>query len=527
MLVGFRAYVADPNDNSVAVLNSLSGTILTRIATGTGPLSVQLMPNAAKVYVTNFGTNTVTVIDASTNIPEATITVGSAPAGVVFNSISTRAYVTNSGSNTVSVINTATNAVVATVNVGNTPIGVAISPDDMLVYVANSGDGTVTVINANTNTVLGAPIAVGTTPRFLSVAPDGKVWVPNLNSNSVSVIDPNTNTVIATVSVLPGLNPNAVKVNPAGTFAYVVNSGSNDVTVISALSYTVIVPSIPVGITPDSIDFDTNPEVSVVRAFVTNFGSNSISIINTATNTVIATLNNIAIAGGPRGIDIGRLGAIESPSEPIDLLDPYVLEEIRESVCIIVDKVYTSCQQRECFPEINIPLTGTGPFIFQDIKFFNGTIVPGSLQITPIANRPNFFRVMLTISIAFTATLLDTGTGKTITISGTLPDIQKDIVLFIPPARDEVDLNIITETRSELLCTPTVFDCCLAIQVGVFLVLKVVGKVQLLVPAFGFCPEPAPCEAFAEQKVDVCATFFNPVKTPFPTDFFPPQLEDL
>lgn len=524
MLVGFRAYVANPLDNSVAVLNSLSGTILTRISTGPGPLSVRLAPTGTNAYVTNNGANTVTVIDTVTNSPIATVTVGIAPADVVINSICTRAYVTNSGSNTVSVIDTATNSVVATVSVGTTPIGVGISPDNTRVYVANSGSDNVTVINAITNTVVGPAIPVGDDPRFIDVAPDGRVWVANFGSNNVSVIDPNTNSVIASVAV--GAGPNSVRVNPAGTFAYVTNSISNTVSVISTLSF-VVVATVPVGVTPDRIAFDTNPEVSVTRAFVTNFGSNTISIIDTTTNTVIATLIGIALTGGPRGIDIGPLGAAESPGNPIDLTDPYVLEEIRESVCIIVDKVYASCQQRDCFPEIGVQLPPGGPFVVQNIRFFGGNIVPGSLQITPIPSRPNFSRVRLTVSIAFNATLLDTSTGSTTNITGTLPDILKDVVLFIPPARDEVDLTILVETRSELLCTPTVVDQCLLIQVGVFLVLKVVGRVQLLVPAFGFCPEPTPCENFIEAKKDICAIFFNPVMTPFPTDFFPPQLEDI
>jgi len=524
MLVGFRAYVANPLDNSVAVLNSLTGTILARVPTGPGPNSVKLLPLANKVYVTNNASNTVTVIDALTNIPVATITVGAAPADVAVNSTSTRAYVTNSGSNTVSIIDTTTDTVVATVNVGIAPIGVAVSPDDKRVYVANSGSDSLTIINAVNNTVI-TTIPICDDPRFIDVAPDGRVWVACFAANTVTVFDPNTNTVVASVPV--GTGPISVKVNPAGTFAYVANSLSNDVTVVSALGF-VPIATIPVGLTPDRIDFDTNPEVATVRAFVTNFGSNTISVIDTSTNMVIATLAGIALTGGPRGIDIGRFGAVESPGEPIDLLDPYVLEEIRESVCIIVDKVYTSCQQRECFPEIAVPITGgNGPFVFQEIKFLNGTIVPETLQITPIPGRPNFFRVRMTIQIQFTVTILDTSSGETITCTCTLPDIIKDIVLFIPPARDEVDLSIVTETRSELLCTPTVSDGCLLLQVGVFVVIKVVGKVQLLVPAFGFCPEPTPCEAFAERKLDVCATFFNPVKTPFPTNFFPPQLEDL
>ena len=81
-------------------------------------------------------------------------------------------------------------------------------------------------------------------------------YISNSGSNNVSVIDTATNTVIATVPV--GTTPYAVAVSPDGAQVYVANSGSNDVSVISTatnmVTATVKVGRAPrgVAVTPDS-----------------------------------------------------------------------------------------------------------------------------------------------------------------------------------------------------------------------------------------------------------------------------------
>src|SRR5262245_33866249 len=55
------------------------------------------------------------------------------------------------------------------------------------------------MIDPATNTVVGSPIPVGTGPTGISVDPNGaRVYVVNTNSNNVSVIDTATNAVIGT-----------------------------------------------------------------------------------------------------------------------------------------------------------------------------------------------------------------------------------------------------------------------------------------------------------------------------------------
>lgn len=204
------------------------------------------------------------------------------------------------------------------------------------------------------------------------------------------------------------------------------------------------------------------------------------------------------------------------------MTDVYPYDPYLERVCVIVEKVFFSCQQRECFPNLVVELPiGGGPFTFESITFNNGVILPDSIIITPIPGRPNFARAQFTIQICYTVTVRN-AIGTLITIPGCLPDIFKDIVIYYPPTRPEFDFNLRVETRSELLVPAIISGDELLITVGSFVISKLTGLVQLAINAFGYCPEPPFCEEFPTEEP--CIDFLNPNLTPFPTDFFPPQL---
>lgn len=203
--------------------------------------------------------------------------------------------------------------------------------------------------------------------------------------------------------------------------------------------------------------------------------------------------------------------------EKIDV-DGKMLEVLRclDNDCVIVDKVFASCQQRECFPDLEYDLDDLDCEEFARIKFRPGFIVPNTLVVTDIVGRPNFRRVRFTIRIPF---IVYDERGRE---EGEffLPDIFKDVILYIPDARDEFDFRIVVETQSVLLSPPDLNEGELNITVGVFIIVKVVGTVQLMIPAFGYCPEPPACEEFSPD--DICEIFDT---TDFP-EFFPPQLDD-
>ncbi|MHB8124425.1 MAG: YncE family protein [Desulfitobacteriaceae bacterium] len=503
-------------NNSVAIYNVYSDELIATIPVGVSPLFPKRTPDGTKVYIPNFGSNTVTVICTNKNHVIATIPVGIAPTAVGIDPTSTTAYVTNSGSGTVTVINIPTDTVVATITVGNGPEDATVARDGSRVYVSNGLDNTVSVINPTTNLVV-STIAVGTSPHGLITSIDNtKLYVVNSGSNNVTVINTATNGILTTIAV--GTTPVKIAANPVNPFLYVSNSASNNVSVISTVTNTVIA-TVAVGLNPLGLEVTGDG----TQVWVANQGDSSISIINTATNTISAALPT---AFPPRGVTVGRVGSALEPGAPIDLTDPYQLEEVAESVCIIVEKVYASCQQRECFPTFLIQLpVGAGPFTFISMTFANGIIVPGSIAITPIPSRPNFSRVQFTIQIPYTLTLRD-ASGAIVVLTGFLPDILKDIVLYFPPTRPEFDLNLRIETRSEVLVSPILTVTTIQLAIGSFVITKVTGLVQLLVPAFGYCPEPPLCEEFQTLELNPCLTFIDTALTPFPSDFFPPQLDD-
>ena len=124
-------------------------------------------------------------------------------------------------------------------------------------------------------------VTVGSSPYGVAITPDGTyAYVTNYGSNNVSVIQISTNTVVATVAV--GTNPVGVAITPDGNYAYVVNYGSNNVSVLQISTNTVVA----------TVTVETNPQQTAITpdgtyAYVANFSSNNVSVIqiNSAVNS--------------------------------------------------------------------------------------------------------------------------------------------------------------------------------------------------------------------------------------------------
>ena len=117
-------------------------------------------------------------------------------------------------------------------------------------------------------------------------------YVVNQGTDDVSVIDTSTNMVIATIPV--GDGPVRVVFTPDGSKAYVTNNFSDDVSVINTSTHTEIdvdgnpgngITRIPVGDAP--VGIDASPDGT--KVYVAHPALNIISVIDTATNTVDLT----------------------------------------------------------------------------------------------------------------------------------------------------------------------------------------------------------------------------------------------
>lgn len=298
--------------NTVAVIDTVTDTVITTITVGTSPGGIAFTPDGTTAYVTNQRDDTISVIDTATSTVIHTIAVGDRPILVEFTPDGTRAYVTNAFGDTVSVIDKESNTVIATIPVGEFPFGIAIgnTPLGPRAYVANTGlvapGNTVSVIDVDSNSptynMVIDTITVGLVPIDVAITPDGlSVYVTNAGDNTVSIIDTVTNTV---TTVLAGIEPSGVGtgITPFGPRAYVENFTSNTITVFDTRNDTVITTIIKgVGIAPGDAAFTPDGR----KVYVPNFLSGTISVIDTETNTIIASIppsGNIAFA-----IAIGRV----------------------------------------------------------------------------------------------------------------------------------------------------------------------------------------------------------------------------
>ncbi len=130
------------------------------------------------------------------------------------------------------------------------------------------------------------------------------------------MVDTGTNSVLANVVV--GEEPVDVAVTPDGTRAYVVNRGSNSVSVISVATLSVIA-DVQVGKEPSGIAIAPNG----LYALVSNFGDDTVSAIGTTTLSVTA---NIVVGKEPEGIAIApdaRFAYVAQRGGGISIIDSY------------------------------------------------------------------------------------------------------------------------------------------------------------------------------------------------------------
>src|SRR5450756_1980930 len=121
-----------------------------------------------------------------------------------------------------------------------TSVVVSCSNSSTSAYVENKS-GTVSQHPIGANgalpTTAASSVATGTNPYSIAVVPLGLyAYVANNGSNNVSeytvsagVLTSNTPTANPTGTIAAGTNPVSVTIDPTGSYVYVVNAGSNDI----------------------------------------------------------------------------------------------------------------------------------------------------------------------------------------------------------------------------------------------------------------------------------------------------------
>lgn len=134
----------------------------------------------------------------------------------------------------------------------------------------------------------------GESTKMAITSARNRIYLLNSGSNYISVLDGNSHTVLGDIIV--GSGPFGLAVNLSTNRIYVANFSSNNVSVIDGKSNTVIT-SITVGSNPVGVGVDSTTN----RIYVTNWGSNSVSVIDGFTHVVVAT---ISVGASPEGVNV-------------------------------------------------------------------------------------------------------------------------------------------------------------------------------------------------------------------------------
>ncbi len=263
-----RLYASEISNDTVAVMNTRTNRLITRIPVGDGPTAIGLNRATNLIYVENRFENSISVIDGATNTVVATIptpTYGvSTRIGV--NPLTNRIYaISGEDPTAVVVIDGATQAIITSIYVDYVAKEIDVNPATNRIYVTkfhvgDLGTNEVVVIDGAADTVI-AHIPLGSygDGRGLGVNPTtNRIYVtagPALRNNVLVVIDGATNTILAVVDLggrLPG-----VGVDSPANRIYVTDSTREAVRVIdgvtNSLSGTFEVGRSPQGVAVNSL----------------------------------------------------------------------------------------------------------------------------------------------------------------------------------------------------------------------------------------------------------------------------------
>ena len=212
---------------------------------------------------------------------------------------------------------------------------VTVDPSGKFAYVASSGDGedsdgsvAIYSINATTGALTsttggvlgngdGAPgffnsMTFDPSGKFAYAAEGGApaAGFGSLSSVAMYGVNGTTGALTSIGAIAAGGIPDSVAVDPSGKFAYVTNSGSNDVSMYTIDATTGALASIgtgtiAAGTSPDSVAVDPAGKF----AYVTNFNSNDVSMYTIdATTGALASIGSIAAGTSPFSVAVDPAG---------------------------------------------------------------------------------------------------------------------------------------------------------------------------------------------------------------------------
>ena len=215
---------------------------------------------------------------------------------------------------------------------------------------------------------------------------------------------------------------------------------------------------------------------------------------------------------------------------PCNLSGNEVFSGLNEKICIQVQRVYDSCLQQEQLDDKEVTITsyaqvansGCGcscnnndntetvaptsapvpPITFESCRSTTTEGTIRDLTVERLCDRPCFARVRCKIDVPIDILFTDAACREY--IGRGMVTVDRDVLLSIP---DESIVPYNIESMVSAICVSGTYlrNNVFELEICVTVVLKVLAKVEVLVPSYGYCEVP-PCEEFADS---VCDEFFS------------------
>ena len=274
--------------NQVAVLSTASYAKIATVAVGSHPCSLVFAPDGDVFYVGEAGDGTVTPVTVMTNDQSppwsftagSPISVGGAPRQLAYAPNKTLlAVVAGSTSGSLAAVDLDTREVVS-VTVGAGASALAVTPSGAQVFVANTTDGTVSQIGRAADgryqlvqTIGGLPGAAG-----IAITPDAQRVVVCCSDGSVRILDATAPEITPQTRIAVGGKPTALALDPSGAYAFVLDSSTSRLLMLSLAKGTLIGSPVTVAAGSTSVSISPDGMVALV-------GGSKMSVIALQTYT--------------------------------------------------------------------------------------------------------------------------------------------------------------------------------------------------------------------------------------------------
>ena len=298
LAAGAKAYVGNFKDNTVSVIDTAGGAVISTLPVAAGPDGIAITPNGATVFVSGSSVSALTIIDAATDRVLPAVEVGKGPQGLAMSPDGRLLLVAVNGDDQVVFLDTTARSVIGRVAVTK-PHTIAIRPDGKVAYVAAQEPGhfALVAIDLATRIVIGT-LPLEKPPRDLEFGQDGKALYFTLAGvNAVQVLDPMTNKVVAQITT--GVSPHIADYFAGSSVGVIVVQGPGELALFDPAT-NLQVRAIAVGKQPHWVD-----AIDATHMLVSNEGSNTVSMVDLSTGTT----STIAVGTAPRKVAVQRVSA--------------------------------------------------------------------------------------------------------------------------------------------------------------------------------------------------------------------------